>query len=223
MVDESMDSKQLETPPQPWEFRSKPRFQRFVVVAAGSVMNLLLAFAIFTTAAWMQGVSKPLDGTVLGQLVEGRPAVAAGLKAGDKIVRVNGKEMSTWDQLTDVVHSSPNIPLRFEWKRGDSLLSAVITPVKEKIVEKDDLQEVGLIGIYPQVEVEKIGFSDPSVRRHQCYHLAKLVLNPGHPITERNRLNPAGPVFIAKWLESAKSGFTALIGFMALLSLNPGF
>lgn len=184
MVDESMDSKQLESPPQPWEFRSKPRFQRFVVVAAGSIMNLLLALAIFSAATWIQGLPKP-QGTILGQVFEGRPAAKAGLKPGDRIVRVEGKEMSAWDQLTDVVHSSPNKSLRFEWKRGDSLLSASITPLPEKIVDKGDLHEAGLIGITPQYEMQKVGFfRSIGYGSTTCYYLAKLVLTSvGHLVT----------------------------------------
>jgi regulator of sigma E protease len=226
MVDESMDAKQLESPPQPWEFRSKPRFQRFVVVAAGSIMNLALAVVIFTTAAWIQGVSKPLGTTVLGQVIEARPAAKAGLKTGDRIVRVDGKEISTWDQLTAVVHSSANKSLRFEWKRGDSLLSAFITPLPEKIDIRGDLREVGLIGIWPQTEIEKVGFiRSIGIGSTNCYYLAKLVLNSViHLITGKESVKSlAGPVFIAKMAgESAKSGFGALIEFMALLSLNLG-
>jgi len=225
MVDESMDRKQLESPPKPWEFRSKPRFQRFVVVAAGSVMNLLLALLVFSAATWIQGIPEP-QGTFLGQVLEGKPAERAGLKAKDRIVRVDGREIATWDQLTAVVHSSPDKPLRFEWKRGDTLLTAIITPVPEKIIEKGDLHEAGLIGILPQYEIKRAGFfKSIGYGSLNCYYLTKLVLNSViHLITGKESVKSlAGPVFIAKMAgESAKSGFGVLIEFMALLSLNLG-
>jgi len=225
MVDESLDSKQLESPPQPWEFRSKPWFQRFIVVAAGSIMNLLLALLIFSAVTWIQGVPEP-QGTVLGQVLEGKPAALAGLRPEDRIVRVDGKEIAAWDQLTGVVHSSPNKSLLFEWKRGDTVLYSRITPIQEKIVDKGDLRQAGLIGILPKYEIKKVGlFKSIGYGSTNCYYLAKLVLNSViHLITGRESVKSlAGPVFIAKMAgESAKSGFGVLIEFMALLSMNLG-
>jgi regulator of sigma E protease len=225
MVDESMDKKQLEQPAQPWEFRAKPRIQRFAVVVAGSVMNLLLAFGIFVAATWIQGVAVP-EGTVLGQVFEGKPAALAGLKPKDRIVRVDGKEVVSWDELTQKVHSSADKPLRFEWKRGDSLLSATITPVRDKIVSNGDLRDAGLIGILPQYEIKKVGFfRSVGAGSTNFYYLAKLVLNSvAHLITGKESLKSlAGPVFIAKMAgESARSGIGVLFEFMALLSLNLG-
>jgi len=225
MVDESLDRKQLEQPAQPWEFRAKPRIQRFAVVIAGSLMNLLLALAIFIAATWIQGIPEP-DGTVLGQVFEGKPAALAGLKPKDQIVRVDGKEIVSWNQLTETVHSSANKPLHFEWKRGDTLLSATITPIKDKIVANGDLRDAGLIGILPQYEIKKAGFfGSIGAGSKNFYYLAKLVLNSVvHLITGKESIKSlAGPIFIAKMAgESAKSGIGVLFEFMALLSLNLG-
>jgi regulator of sigma E protease len=225
MVDESLDKKQLEQPAQPWEFRAKPRIQRLAVVFAGSFMNLVLALAIFIGATWIQGIPEP-DGTILGQVLEGKPAALAGLKLKDRIVRIDGKEIVSWDQLTETVHSSANKPLNFEWKRGDTLLCATITPIKDKVVSNGDLRDAGLIGILPQYSIKKVGLLG-SVRAgsKSFYYLTKLVLNSVvHLITGKESLKSlAGPVFIAKMAgESAKSGIGTLFEFMALLSLNLG-
>ena len=57
MIDESMDLEQMKQPAQPWEFRSKPAWQRFLVMIAGVVMNLLLAFAIYCGISYTWGSS----------------------------------------------------------------------------------------------------------------------------------------------------------------------
>ena len=225
MVDESLDKKQLEKPAQPWEFRSKPCIQRFAVLFAGSFMNLFLAFVIFVAATWIQGIPEP-EGTVLGQVSEGKPAAIAGLKPKDRIVRVDGRKMDSWNQLTETVHSSANKPLFFEWERGDTLFSAIITPIKDKVVSNGDLKDVGLIGILPQYSLRRAGFfGSVGAGSTNMYYLTKLILNSViHLITGKESIKSlAGPVFIAKMAgESAKSGIGTLFEFMALLSLNLG-
>jgi regulator of sigma E protease len=70
MIDESMDKEFLNTPPQPWEFRSKPVYQRMFVITAGVIMNTLLAFAIFYTIALFQGKTR-METTTIGYVSKG--------------------------------------------------------------------------------------------------------------------------------------------------------
>ena len=58
MVDESMDKEQMKQPPQPWEFRSKPAWQRLIIMLAGIIMNVLLAFFIYAMILFKWGESK---------------------------------------------------------------------------------------------------------------------------------------------------------------------
>src|SRR5688572_10851379 len=55
MVDESMDKEQMKLPPQPWEFRSKPAWQRLIIMIGGVTVNLLLGFLIFAMTLWIWG------------------------------------------------------------------------------------------------------------------------------------------------------------------------
>jgi regulator of sigma E protease len=225
MVDESLDKKQLEAEPKPWEFRSKPWGNKFLVVLAGSVMNLIFAFMIFVASAWIQGIAD-VKGPWIGEVIEGKPAALAGLKSKDRIFEVNGESIRTWDRLTEIVHSSSGKPLHFKWTRGDTVHSASITPVKDKIIDHGDIREVGLIGILPDYEIKKIGFFQAI--RHggtNFYYLSKLVVvSVCRLITGKESVKSlAGPVFIAKLAgDSAKSGIWVLFEFMALLSLNLG-
>src|SRR5215212_1325358 len=58
MIDESMDKEQMKQPPQPWEFRSKPAWQRLIIMLAGVTMNVLLAFFIYAMILFKWGESK---------------------------------------------------------------------------------------------------------------------------------------------------------------------
>jgi regulator of sigma E protease len=103
MIDESMDKEQLKQPPQPWEFRSKPAWQRLIVMLAGVFMNLILGMIIFT------GVILHYEKEYLpsDQVVNGIYAYPAGreigFQTGDKILKVNGK---TIERFKDVASAN---------------------------------------------------------------------------------------------------------------------
>jgi regulator of sigma E protease len=98
MVDESGDVSFAEKEPQPYEFRAKPVWAKIFVITAGVFMNLMLAWLIFWGANFFQG--KPITPTTTIAYVEdGSPASLAGFVTGDKILSVNGKKLSNWEDL----------------------------------------------------------------------------------------------------------------------------
>ena len=98
MIDESFDTEYLSKPAEPWEFRSKPIWQRMFVMLAGVLMNLILAIIIFWGINYVQGRSVR-ETTEIGYVAEGSPAARAGFIAGDKIIRIDGKDIANWDEL----------------------------------------------------------------------------------------------------------------------------
>ncbi len=99
MIDESMDKEQMKKPPQPWEFRSKPAWQRLIVMVAGVVMNVIVGVLIFTFTHLSYNEAY-VDVT---QIEEGIYAYdygqELGFRNGDKIIEINGKEVT---RLNDV-------------------------------------------------------------------------------------------------------------------------
>src|SRR5690606_15866251 len=90
MIDESMDKEQMKQPPQPWEFRSKPAWQRLIVMIAGVTMNLLLAFFIFAMILWVWGEKRiPMNGLTYGIAVSDSLGQQLGFRSGDRIRAVN--------------------------------------------------------------------------------------------------------------------------------------
>ncbi len=90
MVDESMDKDQMKLPAQPYEFRSKPAWQRLIIMLGGVTVNILLAFVIYSFILMIWGEKKVYNSSLkYGIAVEDSLMMRLGFKDGDKIVTVN--------------------------------------------------------------------------------------------------------------------------------------
>lgn len=91
MIDESLDRDQMKKPPQPWEFRSKPAWQRLIIMVGGVTVNILLAFAIYIAVLTVWGEQYlPAEEVKYG--IEASPlAQEMGLQSGDHIVALDGE------------------------------------------------------------------------------------------------------------------------------------
>ncbi len=103
MIDESFDTDFINRPPQPWEFRSKPIWQRIIVISAGVIMNVLLALGIYSALAYAHGRTV-YDTTEVGFVFEGSVADSAGFKKGDRVLSVNDKPVADWDALRRAIY-----------------------------------------------------------------------------------------------------------------------
>jgi regulator of sigma E protease len=102
MVDESMDKEQMKTPPQPWEFRSKPAWQRLIVMLGGIIVNVIVGIIIFVCLTYFIG-----DTYIPTQYVNTHGGIEArelgkkiGLQTGDKIVAINGKAFDDFSEVS---------------------------------------------------------------------------------------------------------------------------
>lgn len=100
MVDESMDTDGLKEAPKPWEFRAKPVWQRMVVISAGVVFNVLLAFAIFTGLRLSYGETTiPAENIDAVFVADSSLAYDMGLRTGDRLLAVNGKPLERYEDF----------------------------------------------------------------------------------------------------------------------------
>src|SRR5690606_10706046 len=102
MIDESMDEEYKNQEPQPWEFRSKPAWQRFIVMIGGIVMNVLLGILIF--AFYLNTYEKaylPPENITHG-IYAYPSAQEFGFQTGDKITHLNGKEVKRFSDLVSM-------------------------------------------------------------------------------------------------------------------------
>ena len=99
MIDESMDLEQMQAPVQPWEFRAKPAWQRFIVMIAGVTMNVLLAMIIYSGIRYVSGESYMANDDVKWGYVFNDTAKAMGFQDGDKVVSIDGNAI---DDVNDI-------------------------------------------------------------------------------------------------------------------------
>lgn len=93
MIDESMDLEQMKAPVQPWEFRAKPAWQRFLVMIAGVVMNVLMALIIYTGIRYTHGESYLANDDIKWGYEFNEAGKKLGFADGDKIVAIDGEKV----------------------------------------------------------------------------------------------------------------------------------
>jgi len=224
IVDESMDT-QLSG--AEWEFQSKNALQKIWFMSAGVLANMLLAVVIFTFLTLANGISEADTVAVAGSVSAGFPAEEAGIQPGDEIRAIDGIEVSTWEELTTLIHDRPDEELEVTWIHQGDLRQAIIKTRATEMLIDDEIKLIGLIGIGPKVNIRPAGFGEAWISgctaTWRWFVLTYKSL--GMIITGKAGLRDiGGPIFIAQLAgQSAQSGFSALLGLLAIISVNLAF
>ncbi len=157
MIDESFDTQFTEEDQKPWEFRSKPIWQRMIVICAGVAMNILLAILIFWGIIYYQGKSvKPV--TEIGYVVPESPAAKWGFQTGDVIVSVNGKTSPYWEESESEIYTealSGNLSIAIN-RAGKPITLHIDGSLTAQILEERlGIYPKGLVTLVSTVESEK--------------------------------------------------------------------
>lgn len=176
---------------------------------------------------------QPVLEPVIGEVVAGSVGERQGLKAGDRIVAVDGRQVVTWQDFVDVVRARPELPLTAEVERGEERLRLTLTPAGEK-----DTHGVvrGRLGIalkaqpyeVPAVYRQTVQLGPVDAAVAAVHKTGKLIVFTLESMAKMLQGlisvdNLSGPITIAKVAgQSAALGWEALLGFMALLSVSLG-
>ena len=134
MIDESMDKEQMKKPAEPWEFRSKPAWQRLIIMVAGVTMNILLAFFIYSMILLVWGERKvPVSSMKYGLAFRDSLMFDLGFKNGDKILAVNNQPVEDYTDIVKKLILGNEVSIE-----RDGKLETVTLPVDliGKLVEK---------------------------------------------------------------------------------------
>ncbi len=147
MIDESMDKETMKLPPQPWEFRSKPAWQRLIIMLGGVTVNILLAFVIYAAILMVWGEKRIYNNSLkYGIAVEDSLIKSFGFKDGDKIISMDGQPVENFNNVIAELIVSDSVTLEREGKTATIQLPKSLIG---KLVEKKR-SDVPLIGIrYP--------------------------------------------------------------------------
>lgn len=140
LLGEGMFDKNRELAPD--DFMAKNRFQRFLIMVMGSIMNIILAIVLVAIIN-MAGVTVPEyqeQPPVIGYIDPGSPAEKAGLLIEDEILKINGRQVKTWNDVEINIGSKPDQVLTLEVKRSGQILNV---PLKTDKITKYDMGYAG--------------------------------------------------------------------------------
>ena len=151
MIDESMDTEQMAQEPQPWEFRSKPAWQRLIIMLGGVTVNFLLAIFIYIGMSYFYGDTfLPNENIKDGLAIENTVAIKAGLLTGDKILAVDGDKIETFSEISEKVLFGKEILI----ERNGS--QSTVTMPEDFLAQLLDSKEKGLIDLREPFIIVKV-------------------------------------------------------------------
>lgn len=159
----------------PGEFMSHPRWQRFLIAIAGPAMNILLAIGVLT-GVYMHHYEHPAyleQPATIATVIHDSAAEKAGLKSGDRVIRIKNLDNPTWEQMIPRIMMNPDQPVVMTIQRGSQTFDATVTP------KANGVESVGDAGIVPYNPV-LVYSTDPSLPA------AKAGIRPGDQIVAVN-------------------------------------
>lgn len=146
----------------PRAFLAKPRWQRMVIALAGPAMNLVLAVGLLTGIFMNEFPKPPSKEGVVGYVMPKSPAEKAGIRDGDRIVRINDTGDLSWDDIMFKAAQNANRPMRVEVARNGKQFWTTVTPVMDKHEDTGDAGwekegEVFISEVLPDTPAERSG------------------------------------------------------------------
>ncbi|PIE73978.1 MAG: RIP metalloprotease RseP [Deltaproteobacteria bacterium] len=230
MFGETPDGEEISDEQRAGSFAHKTVFQRFAIVFAGPLFNILFCLLLFFALFAIKGMPVPVDSTRIGKIVAGSPAAEAGFLPGDSIARIGEHRTTVWMDVLQAVQEGGGEELVFLVQReGDELLLRV-TPSLELV--EDPLREVEeqryMIGIVKadDLEYRSVGLLQAaSLAAERTWTFLRLTVVSVAKIFQNSvpASEIAGPLSIAQIAgEQMKAGWVHLIFFMGFLSVNLG-
>ncbi len=205
----------------PDEYFAKPWYIRLAVVAAGPTMNYILAFVLFTGVILFVGEPVFSDKSFIGDLSKGYPAEAAGLKTGDRVIKVDGVPVDSWAAMADSIYGKSEKEITVVYARAGAEAS-----VKLKTRKAPDGSGRGVIGISPLLTYTRVPFfKGIAMGANQCwYWTAFTVKTIASNIHKHEKPDLAGPIGIVNIVsKAAHTGLTDLFFLIGLISVAVGF
>jgi len=219
MIDESMDTEQLKQEPQPWEFRSKPAWQRLIIMLGGVTVNFILAFVIYIGVVWFYGDLNIKNVNVKDGIWVTNPILEqAGLQNGDKIISVDQKEIESFFDLPEKLMLCNEVVVERNGEKTKielpkNLIGQIVDQDSKSIVslripciianvpnDSQNIENLKVKDIITEINGQKITYADelvamlPSLKNQQI--TAKITRNEKEQIVDLN-VNEDGKLGIA--------------------------
>ena len=196
----------------------KPVLSRMVVILAGSAMNFVLPIVLFFGIFFFSGVTTPSTEPVIGTVIEGNAADYAGIKAGDRIISVNGVEISTWSAFAESIRNSiEGQSINITYDRDGQINEVTVQPTYDKDSKRF------IVGVQSDIVYSEVGFGEAlQLSLQRTSEIITMMLDAlGDIFRSPSEAELAGPIGIAQMAgKMAETGLVPLLNFAALLSLN---
>jgi len=195
---------------EPRSFANRPGWQRFLVLVAGPLVNWGFAFALLV-GLFVVGYQVARPDPVIGMVMDGSQAAAAGLHPGDKVLSISGKPVGTWTELVAGIQASAGEPMQLLVER-DGQQRTIVARTNEK----------GLLGVGPSAMTVKYPFGEAvgiAFIRTGEVAIGTIVALP-KLFKKDSGVQLSGPAKIAEELaEAAETSATSFVNLVVLISL----
>ncbi|MBT9167820.1 MAG: Regulator of sigma-W protease RasP [Syntrophomonadaceae bacterium] len=198
-------------------FQNKPVWARFLVIAAGSTMNFLLAVLLFSLI-YFAFLGVPLSSsTEIGVVQPGGRASEAGLLQGDRVISIAGERVDDWEELVSLIHAHPEQEIVVEYERQGEIRLVALVPLR------DPQTGEGRIGIQAQIHMFSPLLSISAGLQHTFWFIQLFAYSIMQMVTGSATPDVVGPVGIIQIVgEVARTGVVNLMSLAAIISLNLG-
>jgi len=195
-------------------FNKKPIFTRMAVLAAGAIMNFILAFIVFSIISF--AVGSPT--TTIAELDKELPAYEAGLQPGDKITAINDKTITNWDQVVNEINTSDKEIIKISIARSKEVIDFSVKPIFEEAENRL------VIGIIPEIDKNPL-----SALKHGFLRMVSVLIMMIQffkmlfmgKVNSGDLMGPVGVISLVG--EAAKFGFLNVLYIAGIISINLGF
>ena len=211
----------------PCSFVAKCPLEKIFIVVAGPLMNILLAVLVFWFVFFTFGENEvDYSSTVVSAVLEGSPAEKAGIVPGDRILKIEGNQLSDWNDMAGYIHKRIEENLTVVWQHGDSIITDTIRTMRRIVDTPEGRDTVGILGVSPNMK--KIHFTFLGAVSESFRVTGEITVAMfgfiKNAFSGRLSLDEVGgPVMIAELTgQTRRLGIGALLFFIALISVNLG-
>lgn len=210
-------------------FDNQSTFKKIAIIAAGPIMNILFAIPVFASI-FMIGIHEQT--TVIASVMRGSTAEKANIKAGDRVVEIDGKKINKWEQISETIAPKADKKVDIVIERDGKFLEKTVTPketTRKQFADNEEKEvKVGFLGVESKTRIKKFGIFESLVMGIKMtigttttiVRIFAALFTGGIPATTiaEGSAGPVGIIYLSS--EMVKRGIIDFLWFLGIISPN---